>query len=90
VLRLQRLYPRSLVKPAIGTVLVPRPTTARIGGTPLRDAALLDWARQLLEAVLGDDLVAGAGASGRTGHTVTAQDLWQPLVQPRSPRKDLT
>jgi transcription-repair coupling factor (superfamily II helicase) len=55
------------VKPAIGTVLVPRPTTARIGGTPLRDTALLDWARQLLEAVLGDDVVAGAGASGRTG-----------------------
>jgi transcription-repair coupling factor (superfamily II helicase) len=68
VLRLQRLYPRSLVKPAVRTVLVPRPTTARIGGTPLRDVALLDWARELLQAVVAEArLVAGAGASGRTG-----------------------
>jgi len=61
-MRLQRLYPRSVVKPAIGTVLVPRPTTARIGGQPLRDEALLDWARALLEAVLGDSVAAGAAA----------------------------
>ncbi|HWH29925.1 MAG TPA: transcription-repair coupling factor [Mycobacteriales bacterium] len=53
-LRLQRLYPRSIVKPAVQTVLVPRPTTARVGGTPLRDVALLDWARELLTAVVGD------------------------------------
>jgi len=59
-MRLQRLYPRSVVKPAIGTVLVPRPTTARVGGQPLRDAALLDWARQLLEVVLGDVAAAAA------------------------------
>jgi transcription-repair coupling factor (superfamily II helicase) len=59
-LRLQRLYPRSLVKPAVSTVLVPRPATARIGGQPLRDTALLDWARDLLHAVLGDDVRAAA------------------------------
>ncbi|MFP5220370.1 MAG: transcription-repair coupling factor [Actinomycetes bacterium] len=53
-LRLQRLYPRSIVKPAVQTVLVPRPTTARIGGQPLRDVALLDWARELLTAVVGE------------------------------------
>jgi transcription-repair coupling factor (superfamily II helicase) len=62
-MRLQRLFPRSLVKPAVGTVLVPRPTTARIGGQPLRDEALLDWARALLEAVLGDTVAAGASAA---------------------------
>ena len=61
VMRLQRLYPRSLVKPTVGTALVPRPTTARIGGQALRDEALLDWCRQLLDAVLGDS-VAAAGA----------------------------
>jgi transcription-repair coupling factor (superfamily II helicase) len=66
-LRLQRLYPRSIVKPAISTVLVPRPTTARVGGQPLRDVALLDWARQLLDAVLGDDLRASAGAAASAG-----------------------
>jgi transcription-repair coupling factor (superfamily II helicase) len=65
-MRLQRLYPRSVVKPAIGTVLVPRPTTARIGGQPLRDEALLDWARALLEAVVGD-AAAGAGAPAGAG-----------------------
>ena len=63
-MRLQRLFPRSVVKPAVGTVLVPRPTTARIGGQPLRDEALLDWARALLEAVLGDTVAAGASVAG--------------------------
>ena len=37
VLRLQRLYPRSVVKPTVETVLVPRPATQKIGGQPLRD-----------------------------------------------------
>ncbi len=50
-LRLQRLYPRSVVKAAVRTILVPKPTTARIGGTPLRDTALMDWARELMDAV---------------------------------------
>jgi transcription-repair coupling factor (superfamily II helicase) len=62
-MRLQRLFPRSVVKPAVGTVLVPRPTTGRIGGQPLRDEALLDWARALLQAVLGDTVAAGATAA---------------------------
>ena len=64
-MRLQRLYPRSVVKPATETVLVPRPTTARIGGQPLRDEALLDWVRGLLDAVLGDTVAAGAAAAQR-------------------------
>ncbi len=62
-MRLQRLYPRSVVKPQTSTVLVPRPTTARIGGQPLRDEALLDWARALLEAVVGDSVPAAAAAA---------------------------
>ena len=40
-LRLQRLYPGTVVKPAVRTMLVPRPTTARVGGQPLRDLELL-------------------------------------------------
>jgi transcription-repair coupling factor (superfamily II helicase) len=59
-LRLTRLYPGSLVKPALGTVLVPRPKTAPVGGQPLRDNEVLAWARQLIEAVLLDDLTAAA------------------------------
>ncbi len=62
-MRLQRLYPRSLAKPQTGTVLVPRPTTARIGGQPLRDEALLDWCKALLDAVLGDSVAAGAAVA---------------------------
>lgn len=61
-MRLQRLYPKTLVKPTGDTVLVPRPTTARIGGTPLTDLALLTWARTLLDAVLGDSIPAAANA----------------------------
>ncbi len=53
-LRLQRLYPGSILKPVVRTILVPRPTTARVGGTPLRDVALLAWCRELVDAVLVD------------------------------------
>jgi transcription-repair coupling factor (superfamily II helicase) len=62
VVRLQRLHPRSIVKPATGTMLVPRPTTARIAGTPVRDLELLTWAREVVDEVL----LAGqpAGAAG--------------------------
>ncbi|MCW2776897.1 MAG: Transcription-repair coupling factor, partial [Frankiales bacterium] len=64
-MRLKRLYPGTVVKPAVGTALVPTPKTARVGGQPLRDVALLEWAGQLLEAVLGDSLVAAGAAAAR-------------------------
>ncbi len=51
-LRLQRLYPRTVVKPAVRTMLVPRPTTARVGGQPLRDLELLAWCRGVVDAML--------------------------------------
>ncbi|KWX05082.1 transcription-repair coupling factor [Carbonactinospora thermoautotrophica] len=51
-LRLQRLYPRSIVKGSVRTILVPRPMTARIGGQPLKDLELLRWCRDLVDAVL--------------------------------------
>jgi transcription-repair coupling factor (superfamily II helicase) len=51
-LRLQRLYPKSLVKDAVHTILVPKPMTARVGGKPLRDTAVLQWASDLIRAVL--------------------------------------
>ena len=68
-LRLKRLYPGTLVKPAVRTILVPRPSTARVAGRPLRDTAVLDWARALIDAVLLDDIAAGASVSvaGRAG-----------------------
>ena len=55
-LRLQRLYPGTIVKPALRHDPRAAPTTARVGGRPLRDAAVLDWARQLIHAVMLEDL----------------------------------
>ncbi|MTE19385.1 transcription-repair coupling factor [Streptomyces sp. TRM43335] len=52
-LRLKRLYPRSVVKAASNQVLVPRPTTARIGGKPVVGRELLAWAGEFLTTVLG-------------------------------------
>jgi transcription-repair coupling factor (superfamily II helicase) len=50
-LRLQRLYPRSVVKEASKIALVPRPMTSHIGGEPVRDAALLGWCSKLITDV---------------------------------------
>jgi transcription-repair coupling factor (superfamily II helicase) len=52
-MRLTRLHPGTLIKEATRTILVPRPTTAAVGGEPLRDLALLDWASRLVSDVLG-------------------------------------
>jgi transcription-repair coupling factor (superfamily II helicase) len=51
-LRLQRLYPRSVVKEAARTILVPRPSTRPVGGQPIRDAELLTWVREVVDSVL--------------------------------------
>jgi transcription-repair coupling factor (superfamily II helicase) len=67
VMRVQRLYPGTIVKQTVNTVLVPRPKTARIGGQPLRDTDLLTWARDLLDAVLGDSVAAAATAASSGG-----------------------
>jgi len=52
VVRLQRLYPKSLVKPQTDTVLVPRPQTAVVGGRPLDGIALLEWAKGVIDQVI--------------------------------------
>ncbi|HET7386356.1 MAG TPA: transcription-repair coupling factor [Nocardioidaceae bacterium] len=54
VVRLNRLYPKSILKPNLRTMLVPRPSTAVVGGTPLRDEALLAWATDVVDTVLGE------------------------------------
>ncbi|GIG19666.1 transcription-repair-coupling factor [Cellulomonas chitinilytica] len=59
-LRLKRLYPGSVLKPATRTVLVPFPTTARIGGKPLHGRDVLVWARQFVDAVVRGDVAAAA------------------------------
>jgi transcription-repair coupling factor (superfamily II helicase) len=52
VVRLQRLYPKSLVKPQTDTILVPRPQTAVVGGRPLDGIALLEWAKGVIDQVI--------------------------------------
>ncbi|MEI6623646.1 MAG: TRCF domain-containing protein, partial [Actinomycetes bacterium] len=67
-MRLSRLFPGSLVKPATRTILVPRPSTARVGGTMLTNRELIAWTRAMIDAVLLDrpPLVSGS-ATVKTG-----------------------
>ncbi|HEY5456779.1 MAG TPA: transcription-repair coupling factor, partial [Acidothermaceae bacterium] len=53
-LRLLRLFPNSIVKAPLHTILVPRPTDApgRSAGQPLRDVPLLQWVRTLVREIL--------------------------------------
>jgi transcription-repair coupling factor (superfamily II helicase) len=51
-IRLERLYPKSLLKAQTKTLLVPVPKTAPLGGRPLRDLELLKWCTDLIEALL--------------------------------------
>jgi transcription-repair coupling factor (superfamily II helicase) len=53
-MRLQRLYPGSMVKPALDAVLVPKPKTARIGGRDLADGEVLEWAQGVIKAIFVD------------------------------------
>ncbi|MGD0604320.1 MAG: transcription-repair coupling factor [Streptosporangiaceae bacterium] len=57
--RVQRLYPKTVLKPAVRTMLVPVPKTATIGGQPLRDTELLAWCGEVIRSVLAD-LAVGA------------------------------
>jgi transcription-repair coupling factor (superfamily II helicase) len=54
VMRLQRRYPGSVVKDAVGTVLVPRPASSTIGGESLKDTDLLRWASELIREIFTD------------------------------------
>ncbi|HYN66027.1 MAG TPA: transcription-repair coupling factor [Ornithinibacter sp.] len=55
-LRLQRLYPGSIVKHTLNTVLVPKPMTARVAGRPLRDREVLAWAGDVIRSVVMDNV----------------------------------
>jgi transcription-repair coupling factor (superfamily II helicase) len=71
--RVQRLYPRTLLKPAVRTMLVPVPkadgaqagsgrSVVSLGAPPLRDQELLAWCEELIEAALGGIAPAGQEA----------------------------
>ncbi|GAA1627059.1 transcription-repair coupling factor [Georgenia ruanii] len=67
-LRLKRLYPGTVLKPAVRTILVPYPMTARLGGKPLKDVALLEWVGQVIDAVLKDSVAAAATVGAASAH----------------------
>ncbi len=52
VVRLNRMYPKSIVKTQLDTILVPRPQTAVVGGHPITGVALLEWARGVIDAII--------------------------------------
>jgi transcription-repair coupling factor (superfamily II helicase) len=56
--RLDRLYPGSVVKSAVRSILVPRPMSRAVGGEQVRDVAVLDWAGRVI-----DDIIAESPAS---------------------------
>src|SRR4029450_549518 len=51
VMRLQRLSPGSVIKDAVGTVLVPRPVNSAVVGEPVKDTELLRWASELIREI---------------------------------------
>ncbi|WP_326597153.1 transcription-repair coupling factor [Streptomyces sp. NBC_01803] len=52
-LRLNRVYPGSLIKRTARQILVPRPTTARVGGKPVTGRDLLAWTGEFLTTIPG-------------------------------------
>jgi transcription-repair coupling factor (superfamily II helicase) len=71
--RVQRLYPKTVLKPAVRTMLVPVPRAVpgRAPGAPvppgtplLRDTELLAWCAQLVAHVFGETGAAPAGPDG--------------------------
>jgi transcription-repair coupling factor (superfamily II helicase) len=75
--RVQRLYPRTVLKPAVRTMLVPVPkaapgspgraaasrTATTIGGQPLRDREMLAWCTELIDGLFGEPAQASDAAS---------------------------
>jgi transcription-repair coupling factor (superfamily II helicase) len=64
--RALRLYPKTVLKPQVRTMLVPVPKTAAVGGRPLRDAELLAWCGELVGAVF-DGIPASGPDDGSAG-----------------------
>ena len=61
--RVQRLYPKTVLKPAVHAMLVPAPRIPRggqppgdtaVGAKPLRDRGLLAWCGEVIRSVLAD------------------------------------
>jgi transcription-repair coupling factor (superfamily II helicase) len=53
--RVQRLYPKTVLKPPVRTMLVPVPKNSTFGGQALRDTELLAWSAEVVRSVLAPD-----------------------------------
>ncbi|MEU5691650.1 transcription-repair coupling factor [Actinosynnema sp. NPDC020468] len=66
LVRLRRLFPKAVHKPATRTVTTPRPTEGaaggRMGAPQLRDGELLDWCAHFLEALAGTPVSSVTGS----------------------------
>jgi transcription-repair coupling factor (superfamily II helicase) len=51
-MRLTRLYPRTLIKAAVNTIVVPKPMTSLVGGAPIVGNDLLHWVTEFIHASL--------------------------------------
>ncbi len=51
-MRLRRLYPGSVLKPAVRTLLVKMPAPTRLGAQPLADEELIDWVERVLDTII--------------------------------------
>jgi transcription-repair coupling factor (superfamily II helicase) len=67
VVRLDRMYPKSLFKAPVRTMLVPRPQPAGFGAQAPRDEELLAWVRQVVDGIIEPGGAAGRPASEETG-----------------------
>jgi transcription-repair coupling factor (superfamily II helicase) len=52
VVRLNRVFPKSIYKQQVGALLVPRPHVEGAGARPIDGVALLEWARTVIDAVI--------------------------------------
>jgi len=59
-LRISRLYPSTTIKPAVRTIIVPKPAAGKaIGAASLQDAELLAWADELVGVLAGRQQAGG-------------------------------
>ncbi|MDO5729308.1 MAG: transcription-repair coupling factor [Actinomycetaceae bacterium] len=51
-MRLKRLHSGSIIKTAVRSLLVPAPTTSKIGGAAVVDEALIEWTERFLDNIV--------------------------------------
>lgn len=54
-MRLKRMYPGATHRAPLKAIMVPRPKTQPVSGKDLVDAELLDWAKEFITTVFGDN-----------------------------------